>query len=345
MEVKGGRLFILASLLIGGWYGHDVSAEVRSSDFPVHVTQVPNPNDYTLFANSGWDGNWYVGYNNGWIKKLPSIPKGNYAKAFIGAKLGRMKTLPPAGRPPEFHPIPGEIWMAIASTPAWKSADMIKVATTEEIPLEGSAEFAIEGTGESQWFWSEIPAKSINMSGDNFLCLWSTSAALISVSSSPVLAAAWGGKDANTWLAKDVKGTPPSDPNTSLGSSFSYFQPAMGLKLIPAGPPHPIKVRILSWQNGTADHPKPILTASVDGDSIERSWVEYANPVKSGDVIRGRWSRVGRAYWKAPFIFSLEQTKLPRGRVLLRVAAANIWEERGYSQHFEVEVSAIDAKK
>ena len=52
-----------------------------SADYPVFVAQVPNPNDYVLFANGGWDGNWYVGYNNGWIKKLPAIPKGNYAHA------------------------------------------------------------------------------------------------------------------------------------------------------------------------------------------------------------------------------------------------------------------------
>ena len=54
-------------------------------DNPVIVEQVPNPNDYSLFANGGWDGNWYVGYNNGWIKKLPPIPTGRYAHAYLGA--------------------------------------------------------------------------------------------------------------------------------------------------------------------------------------------------------------------------------------------------------------------
>src|SRR5258708_7528191 len=63
----------------------------QTSDYPVFVSQVPNPNDYMLFANAGWDGNWYVGYNNGWIKRLPAIPPGNYARAYLGAKLGRMK--------------------------------------------------------------------------------------------------------------------------------------------------------------------------------------------------------------------------------------------------------------
>src|SRR5579871_1723543 len=67
----------------------------QAPDYPVFVEQVNNPNDYSLFANAGWDGNWYVGYNNGWIKKFPPISKGNFAHAYLGAKLGRMKTLPP----------------------------------------------------------------------------------------------------------------------------------------------------------------------------------------------------------------------------------------------------------
>src|SRR5579862_176481 len=101
-----------------------------TSDYPVFVAQIPNPNDYVLFANSGWDGNWYVGYNNGWIKKLPPIPAGNYAHAYVGAKLGRMKTLPPVGKPPEFNPIPGEIWIALSATPTWTTSQRLKLTTT-----------------------------------------------------------------------------------------------------------------------------------------------------------------------------------------------------------------------
>src|ERR1019366_3882117 len=162
-----------------------------TSDAPVFVAQVSNPNDYSLFANAGWDGNWYVGYNNGWVKKLPPIPKGDYARAFIGAKLGRVKTLPPVGRPPQFNPVPGEIWMAVSSTPVWKADQRMKLTSTEDIPLEASAEYALENVGESEWFWAEVPLSCVNFSGDNYLLLWSRSPALISVSSAPILAAAW----------------------------------------------------------------------------------------------------------------------------------------------------------
>src|ERR1035437_5667230 len=98
-------------------------------DGPVFVAQVPNPNDYALFANGGWDGNWYVGYNNGWVKELPPIPKGNYTDACVGAKLGRMKALPPVGKPPEFNPIAGEIWLGISSTSSWTPSQRFRLTT------------------------------------------------------------------------------------------------------------------------------------------------------------------------------------------------------------------------
>jgi hypothetical protein len=315
------------------------------SDYPVFVAQVPNPNDYVLFANGGWDGNWYVGYNNGWIKKLPAIPKGNYARAYLGAKLGRMKTLPPVGRPPQFDPVPGEIWIALSSTPSWKQNQRLKLTTTEDIPLENSAEYALENTGESQWFWVEVPLESVNFLGDNYVALWSPTPALLSVSSSPVLAAGWGGKDINTWLAKNIKGATPAGPKTALATPLSYFQPALALKLIPAGASHPVQVRVVSWQNGTPDHLRPVITASAEGDSIERVWVEHSRQNRRGDVVVGQWVQVGRSLWKAPYVFSLDQGKLPKGKLMLRVCAVNVWGERGASEAFEIAVSPVVEKR
>src|ERR1700683_5330787 len=145
-----------------------------TNDYPVFVAQVPNPNDYDLFANGGWDGNWYVGYNNGWIKKLPPIPPGPYAHAHLGTRMGRMKTQPPVGRPPQFPPVPGEFLMAIASTPSWKSSEPVGIASSEDIPVEGNSEYALDGVGTSEWFWKEIPLSSVNLSGDNYIALWSS---------------------------------------------------------------------------------------------------------------------------------------------------------------------------
>lgn len=315
-----------------------------SSDYPVYVTQVPNPNDYTVFANAGWDGNWYVGYNNGWVKKLPPVPQGSYARAYLGAKLGRMKTLPPVGRPPEFNPLPGEIWIALASTTAWKPSQSLQLTTTDDIPFEGSPQYPLENVGESEWFWKEIPLSWINGSGDNFVALWSPTPEFVAVSSAPVLAAALGGKELNTWVANRIKGKPP-DAASAMATAVSFFQPAIALKLIPVGNPHPMAVRIVSWQNGTPDHLKPVVIASVVGESIERVWIERSNPVHSGDVVRGRFTQVGRSLWKAPYAFSLDQTKLPSGKLQLRAAAVNIWGETAYSEPFKIDVSPIPPKK
>ncbi len=335
------RAYSLFLLFFAALHSPRFTVYAQTPDYLVFVAQTPNPNDYSLFANAGWDGNWYVGYNNGWIKKLPPIPKGQYVRAYIGAKLGRMKTLPPVGRPPEFNPIPGEIWIALSSTPSWKANERVLLTTTEDIPLDGSPEYATENVGESQWFWVEVPLGLVNFSGDNYVALWSPTPQLLSISSSPVLAAAWGNKDVNTWLGKDIKGTPPTDPKTALGSGLSYFQPAIALELIPDGNSHPMQVRVISWQNGSVDHAKPVIAVSVGGESIERVWVERSENIKRGDVVRGHWLQVGRSLWKAPYIFSLDKGKLPHGKVFLRIGAENVWQEKAYGDPFEIDVSAI----
>ncbi len=317
---------------------------LRAADAPVYLSELPNINDYTLFANGGWDGNWYVGYNTTWVKRLPAAPKGNFTRAYIGAKLGRAKTLPPVGRPPEFNPIPGEFWMAVASTTQWKAEQQFKLASTSDIPLEPSPEYALENVGESQWFWVEVPLTSINFSGENYLALWSPTPAFMGVSSSPVLAAGWGGKDVSSWLANNAKGEPPKNPQTYMSKGLSYFHPGLAMKLIPSDTPGKPEVRVKSWQNGTTDYPKPIVNVLADGNSVERVWIERNNPIRRGDVIRGNWVPVGRSQWRAPYIFSLDFRKLPKGRQLLRACAVSIWEEQGCSEPFEIEVSEIRAK-
>jgi hypothetical protein len=309
-----------------------------AGDYPVFVAKVANPNDYSLFANAGWDGNWYVGFNTCWVKKLPVIPAGNYARAFLGVKLGRMKSQPrDPKRPWEKTTIPGDIYMAISSTGAWTREQSYFVARTQDIPLEGDPENALEGVGESQWFWGEVPLDQVNLSGDNFVALWSPTEALVTASSAPILAATWGGKEQDNWLSHDVRGAPPLTAEHTFDTPISYFQPAIALKLIPkvAEGQHPLSVQVIGWRNGTPEHLKPIVTADVKGDEIESAWLEYMK--------YHTWTPVGRPLWKAPYIFSVEQTELPQGRVRLRVAACNIWEDRAASEPFTVEVSTVSA--
>lgn len=342
---KPNRFFVLAVALCA-WRSASLWAadtQVRDPLFPVFVASRANPNDYAAFATSGWDGNWYVGYNNIWIKKLPPIPPGRYAHAYLGAKVGRAKLLPPVGRPPVFTPIPGSLWMAIASTPAWTADDKRFLSSTHDIPAEGSPEYPLEITGEAQWFWTEIPLSSVHRDQDNYVALWSDTPGLTSVSSSPVLAAAVGGKDNGTWILNNAAGAPPSVPRSPPGTPISFFQPAIALKLIPEQTAHQApKVSLISWTPGTPDLPKPVLTANVQGASIDHVWVEYlASGIRRGDVVQPTWKPVGRPLWKAPFTFTLAQEELPQGKVQLRVAALDDWGAKGVSDAFTIEVNTV----
>ncbi|HVO33461.1 MAG TPA: hypothetical protein VMU17_06050, partial [Elusimicrobiota bacterium] len=170
--------------------------------------------------------------------------------------------------------------------------------------------------------------------------LWSPTPGLSVVSSAPIVAAGWGGKEIDSWLAEQTHGEPPSSPQKALAKPISYFQPAIALKLIPAGVSHPIRVKLIDWKNGTPAHLRPVIWASVEGESVDRSWIEYR---LAGDESPRAWKKIGRPVWKAPYQFSLDFAHLPTGTVQLRVAASNIWEERGESEPFTIQVAPLPA--
>jgi len=340
---KGCRALLLSLFAITA-----ATAAVREADYPLTLSTPPDPHAFTAFATSGWDGNWYVGSNNAWIKKLPPIPEIAIAHVFIGAKLGRMKTLPPVGRPPVFKPVPGEIWAALSSTPAWTKNQQFLLTPTSDIPLEGSAEYAIDHIGEAQWFWVEVPTALLNKEGDNYVAIWSPSPSLVSVSSAPIIASAVGGKETDTWVLNSIQRELPTTPSNPPGNARNYFQPAIAVKLIlattrkRAAP----RVRLIAWENGTPESPKPVLTASVVGDSVARAWVEYLAPgQRRGDVVLPLWKKFGRPLWKAPFVFTLAQDELPPGKHKVRVSAVDIWENNGSSDPFEIEVGILKENK
>src|ERR1700733_113284 len=77
----------------------DEASTLLASRLPTFGSLLSNINDFEQFANGGPDGNWFIGFNNAWIIKLPPVPMGNYTRAFIGAKIGRAKTQAKSGRP------------------------------------------------------------------------------------------------------------------------------------------------------------------------------------------------------------------------------------------------------
>src|SRR6187551_3705376 len=81
-----------------------------STIVPTIVTLAPSLHEYGRFADGGPDANWYVGFNNAWIVKLPPAPPGEFTRAFIGAKLGRAKTRPMPDKPWLRETIPGKVY-------------------------------------------------------------------------------------------------------------------------------------------------------------------------------------------------------------------------------------------
>lgn len=325
------------------------------AESPLFFAELPNPNDFSLFANGGWDGNWYVGFNTCWMQKIPVEAKGKIEKAFIGAKLGRMKNFQAPGKAPwERKAVPGKIYMAISSTASWSRKQSFFLTTTEDIPLEPDFEVAYENVGESRWFWTEVPVRMVNLAGDNYLALWSPTEGLTSASSSPILAAGWGTKEVNSWVSHEIKGMPPTDPSKALSTPITVFEPAIAIKLIPSpaysperrisdsqagggmipesqAPRAPPRVKISRIADGKPRGKEPapkIVCGTVEGESMERSWIEISTDSK-------KWSRYGRYVWNAPACFTLRIEELPigsDGKIWVRLSATNQWEIPGVSE-------------
>ncbi len=222
--------------------------------------------------------------------------------------------------------------MAVSSSPSWTRKQSYLLTTTQDIPFEPDDLNAVEGVGESQWFWREVPVQQINFGGDNYIALWSPTRYFTSVASAPILAAGWGDKEANSWLSNDTKGGPPSKPEKALATPLTVFEPAIALKLIPKLPESakPPAVNVARVLNGKArgKYPAPkILQCSVLGESIERAWVEV-----STDSVT--WKKFGRTVFKAPFVFSIRMEEVPmgfQGKTWARASAADGFENVGHS--------------
>lgn len=300
---------------------------------PVILSEAASVNDFVLFANGGgWDGNWYVGHNTCWISRLPPAPPGVYKRAFLGAKLGRMKTESVPGRPSwEKRPVPGEVDIAVAPEPRWPQSRRALLARTDDIPLEGDSENAVEGVGESRWFWVEVPVGSISTKGDNYVALFSPSPGLADARSAPILAAAWGDTRQNTWLSSNAKGEPPFSGYEALKTTVTYFEPAIAIKLVPPSA-RTVEVALVSPPAPrTVLSDKVALSAAVRGENVEAAWIEFSTDSRV-------WRPLSPSLRGAPYDFTVRRKDLPEGPVRLRAAAKDAWENRGASEPITVVV-------
>ncbi|MBI5573961.1 MAG: hypothetical protein HY919_05345 [Elusimicrobia bacterium] len=350
-KMKDGRrkwITILLFLLLTYTYAQ------TTISYPVYLCEAGNPNDYRLFANGGgWDGFWYVGYNRVWIEKI-FVPKNvsDYKKIFIGAKLGRMKSKQVYNNGKvalDKEAIPGDIFMAVSSTPSWKKSNWKFLITTDDIPFEGDNELAVEQVGESRWFWTEVRSEEINFGGENYIALWSTSAYLTNSSNSPIIAAAWGDKDANSFINDEIKGNPPQHySTTTLKSPITVFEPAIAIKFVPELSQN-ITVGLMGITEGEKLTEKKVIYASVRACEIQKVWLEISKDNKI-------WKRHGLISYTSPYMFSINSKKLSAdiryenkkrdaSALFVRVCAIDIWENTGRSPSVKIFIVDKQEKK
>lgn len=299
---------------------------------PTYITLAPTVNDYGRFADGGSDDNWYVGFNNAWIVKLPPAPRGDFARAFIGAKIGRAKTRPNVNKPWIRELIPGKIYMAINQLPAFPGDRSFFLAETPDIPTEPDPQSRVDGVGSGEWFWAEVPLSMVSFTADNYLAVWSPTNWFTRASSAPILGAAdiedpLSARETRAWNNRSIMGVAPRSATGALQTPINNIAPAIAIKLIPPAPDEPA-VNVAEFAAARLGS-KVVARFSAAGEDIAEAWVEA-----SRDQLD--WTRISKIQRKPPYAFSIPGPKAPVAGTWLRGAARDVSGQIGYSEAYMV---------
>jgi hypothetical protein len=307
-------------------------AVATSSVMPTYLALAPSLHDFSRFADGGPDGNWFVGFNNAWIVKLPAAPQGEFAKAYIGARLGRAKTRPNPNKPWVRELIDGKIYMGVSQTPAFSSEQSFFLAETSDLGVEGDPQSFVEGIGPADWFWTEVPLTLVSNSRPNYLIIWSPSKYLVGASSAPIIAGAADEEGAShetrAWNNHSILGVPPRTPVGALETPLNNMSPALAIKLVPAAESE-VSVGDFSLQRLAK---RSILQFSVACTDLAEAWIEI-----SRDQLD--WTRATRYQRKQPFLFSIGNAQLQPGS-FVRAAARDSLGKVGHSEALAVPYAA-----
>ncbi len=323
-------LTALFVLLAAGAGAQPIPSTSTSTILPTYVALGPNLNDFDRFADGGPDANWYVGYNNAWIVRLPPAPAGDFPRAFVGAKIGRAKTRPNPKKPWLRELIPGKIYIGVSQNAWFSTEQSFFLAETSDIPLEANPASYSPGTGASEWFWAEVPTALISSSKDNYLAVWSPTTYFQSASSSPILAAASadpddaGAREARAWNNRSVSGVGPRRGAKTLETPINNIHPALAIKLIPPGQDEVLVSEFTLNRLGK----RVVASFSAGGENLGEAWVEV-----SPDQLD--WVRLTKPLRHPPFQFTLPPEKLPSGGYL-RGAARDITGSTGFSEPYRL---------
>ena len=325
---------ILCVFIAFGHANYNLSPVSTSTILPTFVSLSPNINDFSRFADGGDDANWYIGFNNTWIVKLPPAPMGAFARAFIGAKVGRAKTRPNPNKPWLRDVIDGKIYMAISQTPSFTAQQSFFLSETTDLPLEADPQASIEGVGSGEWFWAEVPLSLVSFSRFNYLIIWSPTNSFVQASSAPVLAATAvenlqtedsSPRETRAWNNRSISGVPPRNPDGALETPINTIFPALAIKL---SPPSSSEISVSEFLFERAGR-RCVVRFSAWGENIAEAWVE-----RSRDGLD--WERLTRFQRPQPFIFTLSQDKCPPPGDYLRGAARDILGTAGTSDPFHI---------
>ncbi|HNW44219.1 MAG TPA: hypothetical protein PKI19_06920 [Elusimicrobiales bacterium] len=307
--------------------GEKPPAYAAKSPVPVYHSLEKNLGKYYLYADGGFNADWYVGYNNCWVVKLPPVAASSFSRAFIGAKLGRAKIMSwPMSWDP--RPLPGKIYLALNSAPVFNSDHTYFLVDAADLPLEPLPNDHLEFVDSARWFWTEVPLSKLAADKPNYMALWSSSRYFTSSSSSPIVAAAQSESvEEDTWLSRSIKGNPPSGDSV-FDIPVSGLKPAIAVKLIPA---NEYKVFIKGFM-AEVDAQRITASFSVIGEDIRASWLEISYD-------KFDWQRVTRYLFKAPYFWTFGREEISRDMFYLRAAAVDNLENTGYSK--EVVVPAL----
>ncbi|MHB2025567.1 MAG: hypothetical protein ACYCPQ_02835 [Elusimicrobiota bacterium] len=302
-----------------------ISTDAR---MPTYLSAIANINDYYLFADGGPDSNWYIGFNNAWIVKLPPAPAGRFSRAFIGAKIGRAKTAPDPNAPWRRDVIAGKIYMAVSQTPGFSPDSAYFLADTKDCPREADPQSQVAQIGASRWFWAQVPLSRISFVSPNYLVIWSPSPALNSSQNSPILAAdnePGASCDGCAWNNSSITGAPPRDQSQSLQTPLDNLFPALAIKLVPQSSGRPPVVSGLSVFPAGKNM---IVRFLASGQDVSAAWIEISQD-------RLDWRRLGSIERHPPFIFTLKPDLSPRPGEYLRGAARDTFGNVGYGVFYE----------
>ena len=296
---------------------------------PAYVAPEKNLGRYYLYADGGFHADWYVGYNNCWIVKLPPSATGGYARAFVGAKLGRAKIKSwPASWDTE--PIPGKIYMALNQAPTFNSDHTYFLAEAADLPREPLPNDSLDGVDSARWVWAEVPLSRISSEKDNYLALWSSSRYFTAASSAPIIAAAMGTPgEENVWLNRSIRGNSPTGAGV-LETPISGLKPAMAIKLVPL---NEYKVFIKGFAAELSAEEIEVSFTAI-GEDVRAAWLEVSYD-------KFDWQRVTRYFYRAPYFWTFARDAISKDMFYLRAAAVDNLENIGYSK--EITVPAIPA--